>query len=104
MHQPEDPRKTHRGPSRLLQILISKSAHLAWVLRCERVIQEKNYSENEIRGWWHQVINRRLTDDKITATKIKRDNGFTRLVVDTWSKHWVKKEDSHQTGLAFVRF
>jgi hypothetical protein len=50
------------------------------------VIQEKNYSEREIKGRWHQVINRRLTHDKITATKIKRDNGFTRLVVDTWEQ------------------
>ena len=31
----------HKGVSRLLQILISESAFLIWVLRCERVIQGK---------------------------------------------------------------
>jgi hypothetical protein len=85
-HQPRNPKETYRGPSRLIQILISESAHLAWVLRCERVIQEKNHSENEVRQRWRQVINKRLTDDKITATKIKRDKELTRLVVDTWEQ------------------
>jgi hypothetical protein len=28
----------------------------------------------------------RLTDDKITATRIKREDGFTTLVVDTWEQ------------------
>ena len=40
---------THWGPTRLLQVLLSKSAYLTWVLRCERVIQEKSLSEGGIR-------------------------------------------------------
>ena len=36
------------GAVRLLQILLTKSAHLVWVLRCERVIQQKNHTVNEI--------------------------------------------------------
>jgi len=32
----------------------------------------------------HRQIRCYSTDDKITATKIKHENGFTRLVVDTW--------------------
>jgi ribonuclease HI/exonuclease III len=77
---------THRGPSRLMQIIISESAHLIWVLRCERLIQDKEHNENEITRRWHRVLNRRLTDDKLNATKIKRDNGFTTLVVNTWEQ------------------
>jgi hypothetical protein len=39
----EDNRETRTGAgaARLLQILLTESAHLIWVLRCERVIQEK---------------------------------------------------------------
>ena len=39
----EDNRETRTGAgaARLLQILLTKSAHLIWVLRCEHIIQEK---------------------------------------------------------------
>jgi ribonuclease HI len=75
-----------RGASRLLQILVSEAAHLIWVLRCERVIQEKQHTYEEIESRWYKAINRRLTDDKITATIIKRDEPFTRLVEATWEE------------------
>jgi hypothetical protein len=55
-----------RGASRLLQILISEAAHLIWVLRCERVIQERTHNTSEIKARWIKAINRRLTEDKIT--------------------------------------
>jgi hypothetical protein len=57
-----------RGATRLLQILLSESAHLIWVLRCERVIQECTHMPSEIRCRWLHVINVRLTNDKIIAT------------------------------------
>jgi hypothetical protein len=38
----------------------------------------------EIRARWWKVINRRLTDDKITATQIKCSKPFTLLVEVTW--------------------
>ena len=40
-----------RGTRRLLQILISEAAHLIWVLRCKRVIQEPPHihTEDEIK-------------------------------------------------------
>jgi len=43
---------THQGPTWLLQIILSESAYLIWVLRCERVIQEKTLSDREIRARW----------------------------------------------------
>ena len=73
-----------RGASRLLQITISEAAHLIWVLRCERVIQEKTHTPEEIEARWYKAVNRRLTDDKITATIIKRETQFTQLVEATW--------------------
>src|SRR5260221_6863393 len=74
-----------RGATRLLHILVSEAAYLIWVLCCERVIQEKNHSESEIRSRWLRVINRRLTNDK-NAAKKKRKKGFTNLVVNTWEQ------------------
>ena len=90
---PEDPpenrderrgRMKAKGAKRLLQILISEAAHLVWVLRCERVIQQKTHSTQETEARWWKVINRRLTDDKITTTKIKCSKPFTQLVGATW--------------------
>ena len=81
-----------KGPTRLLQIIISKSAYLIWVLRCERVIQAKDHSDNEIKGRWLRTINERLTTDKITATRIKREDGFTTLVVNTWEQALEKEK------------
>ena len=72
------------GQPRLLQILIAESMHLILVLRCERVIPGKSHNENEIRGRWFRAINTRLMEDKITATRIKRDQTFTKRVKSTW--------------------
>jgi len=47
---------------------------LEQVLRCERVIQEKHLSEEEIRTRWYCAINERLTIDKVTTTKIRRNS------------------------------
>ena len=77
-------RKACQGPTRLLQIIVSESAYLIWVLRCERVIQDKALHEGEIRARWHRAINERLTIDKVTATKIKRTHQFTKLIEETW--------------------
>ena len=67
-----------KGATRLLQILISEAAHLTWVMRCERVIQEKTHTAQESESRWLKAINRRLTEDRITATKIKSDKTFTK--------------------------
>ena len=78
--------KALQGPTRLLQILLSESAYLIWVLRCERVIQEKQHSLREVQERWLRAINERLTIDRVTATRIKRADGFTKRVVDTWEQ------------------
>ncbi|KAF8494746.1 hypothetical protein F5888DRAFT_1616776, partial [Russula emetica] len=76
---------------RLLQILLPESAHLIWVLRCERVIQKHTHTESETYHRWHQTINRRLTDDRITAIRIKRDKQSLQKIKDTW-EHVLKKQ------------
>ena len=79
-------RAKKQGIQRLLQILISEVAHLIWVLRCERVVREppRIHTENEVKTRWLKMINTRLTEDKITATKLKRDERTTRLIKQTW--------------------
>jgi hypothetical protein len=72
------------GATRLLKILIAESMHLIWVLRCERVIQERPHTENEIQSRWFRAINARLIEDKITATRIKREQTYTKQVINTW--------------------
>jgi hypothetical protein len=50
-----------KAKTRLLQILISEAAHLAWVLRCERIIQEKN---SQRQGNQNEMVpeNKRVPD------------------------------------------
>ncbi|KAI0245188.1 hypothetical protein BJV78DRAFT_1140588, partial [Lactifluus subvellereus] len=86
--QPQE--RIPKGAIRLLQILISESAYLIWVLRCERVIQTRPHTVTEVNSRWHHAINARLTDDKILATKIKRDKKFTQIVKSTW-EHVLRK-------------
>ena len=74
----------HQGPTWLFQILLSESAYVIWVLRCERVIQEKLLTEGEIKARWYCTINDRLTIDKVTATKIIRTKRFTQLIEGMW--------------------
>lgn len=75
-----------KGVVRLLQILISEAAHLIWVLRCERVIQDETHHDNEIKKRWTVMINRQLPDDKIVAPKIKRDRTHIQKTKNTWEK------------------
>jgi ribonuclease HI len=80
------PTPREKATLRLLQIILSEAAHLVWVLRCERVIQEKTLNEREIRKRWNRVINERLTTDRLTAHQKKRDKKFTIIAKNTWEK------------------
>lgn len=79
-------RSDKKGRDRLLQILVSESAHLIWVLRCKRVINERSHVTEEIGSRWLKAINARLTDDKIIATKVQRGKTSINLVKSTWAK------------------
>ena len=88
------PSLRQRGATRLLQITISEATHLIWVLRCERVIQEKTHSNREVGSRWYKAINRRLTNEKIIVTIIKKkDKPFTQLVKATWEGTLKKQSD-----------
>jgi ribonuclease HI len=84
-------RSNEKGPIRLIQILIAESAHLIWATRCERVIQERTNNPPEITSKWYRAINKRLIEDKIIATKIKRSASAIQQVKHTW-EDILKKE------------
>ena len=85
-------RKSHdQGATRLLQILLSETAYLTWTLRCERTIREREPTEKETRAAWLKVINRRLSEDKMTATKVLRRKQYTSLVKNTWTRALQKR-------------
>ncbi|KZT18765.1 hypothetical protein NEOLEDRAFT_1079348 [Neolentinus lepideus HHB14362 ss-1] len=80
----DSPTRPHRGGTRLLQILVSESSYLLWVLRCERVIQNRVHSIRTITARWTNTINRRLSIDRIVAGKIRRSPKAVTQVAQTW--------------------
>ena len=99
----DDPQDQHRmnprtraakkGKTRLLQILISESAHLIWVLQCERIIWGDNHSDEEIKTQWLRKINEWLTSDQITATKILWNKTYMNLIKNTWRQVLQRSQD-----------
>jgi len=57
------------------------------------VIQGKHHQKEETKRRWLQAINEKLTIDKITATRIKRNQEYTKLVINTWEKALEKEEE-----------
>jgi len=101
---PQNRRSSQTGMIRLLQILITESAHLIWVLRCERVIQRREHGEREICTRWLNAINKRLIDDKITAAKIKRDKTTCNKVRATWEQVLKKQGDVPNNWISYREF
>ncbi|KAG1799825.1 RnaseH-domain-containing protein [Suillus plorans] len=75
-----------KGALRLLRILISESAYLIWILRCDRTINGASPTAQAITKRWTTTINKRLQIDRITAKKIDRTPSFEKLVTATWKK------------------
>ena len=90
---PQDPPTPtiNAGVTRLAKILVSEAAYLIWTLRCDRVINDHQHSENEVGAAWRRVINRRLAEDAIMATKVIRWNEYTKLITRTWEAALWKK-------------
>ena len=88
-----------RGQTRLLQIIVAEASHLIWVIRCERVIQNKEHSTPEIIARWIRKINDRLTEDRITVTQIKRGPTLHRLVNATWKDAIRKQGLQHENWI-----
>ena len=84
--QPEETHIRQNGPSRLLRILISESAHLIWVMRCERTIQDRAHSPEEVQKRWQNKINYRITLDRQITTTMNHKPITKKIVADTWEQ------------------
>ncbi|KAF6764516.1 hypothetical protein DFP72DRAFT_1130449, partial [Ephemerocybe angulata] len=78
--------KVLKGRTRLLQIIISESAHLAWCIRCEYRIASKSHSQEEIKSRWRAAVSRRLRIDWALARKQAYGKKALnhRVVESTW--------------------
>ncbi|KAG2336829.1 hypothetical protein BDR05DRAFT_896211, partial [Suillus weaverae] len=103
--------KIMTGKNRLLMIILSKSAHLLWKIRCERVIKfenniEKHHSSIETYNRWIHAMNMRLKFDRlltnskryckkaIQAEKVMKTWSGLLLNEDGLPDNWV-----HQSGV-----
>jgi hypothetical protein len=50
------------------------------------VIQENNHPPQEVRKRWIKKINKRLSADKLTATKISQTHDTLSLIKSTWER------------------
>ncbi|KAH9952537.1 hypothetical protein BJV74DRAFT_791910, partial [Russula compacta] len=75
-----------KGRTHLLQILISEVSHLIWTTCCKHAINNEQLTMPQIECLWKAAINRRLTTDKIIATKISRETKVVRPIKDTWQE------------------
>lgn len=64
-HQDASP--SAKGASRLCMILLSESAHLIWVLRCDRTINGAQHQESDIQTRWLHKITSHLDIDRRAA-------------------------------------
>ncbi|KAJ3530055.1 hypothetical protein NMY22_g8737 [Coprinellus aureogranulatus] len=79
------------GRSRLLQILLSESAYLIWVIRCEWKIgreqdETKQHTKEEIEARWRLAITKRLRMDWTLTSKLAYGKRALKwsLVERTW--------------------
>ncbi|EIM79513.1 RnaseH-domain-containing protein [Stereum hirsutum FP-91666 SS1] len=81
--------KRRPGANRFFQILVTSSAHLIWVLRCERRITREdgdNFSAQEIHDRWVTRMNTRLELDRVATSKRRFGAKALRpsIVLQTW--------------------
>ncbi|KAL0562895.1 hypothetical protein V5O48_019183, partial [Marasmius crinis-equi] len=82
------PSENNSGENRLWRILIAESAHLIWVMRCERILEKENtaFSENEVRARWRTRMNGRIAlDQRLTNKKYGPKAVSTYTVENTWT-------------------
>ena len=95
--------KLDSAKNRLYKILVTESAHLIWVLRCERrIANEDNPNDHhttaEVEKRWYNRINERmqldclLTNEYLYGQKALK----TKKVYHTWAKCSTNTEDPHR--------
>ena len=99
----KDDGKPDAAKNRLYRILITESAHLIWVLRCERRIANddnpRNYhTEEAVGSRWYKKINERMQLDCLLTNSFLYEKKAlkTKKVYDTWAKCSTSAEKLHR--------
>ncbi len=77
-------------------ILATKSVHLIWKLRCERVIQKEgeDFSKNEVTNRFYSTLESRLNLDRRTAARARGKRALKTQEVDrTWRPVLENRDD-----------
>lgn len=89
--------------NQLYRILMTKSTHLIWVLRCKRRITNEDNPWNHhtveaIRNRWYEKINGQMQIDCLLTNQYLYENKALKMkkVYRTWAKCSTNKEDLHQ--------
>ena len=95
--------KPDTAKNRLYRILMTESAHLIWVLRCERRIGGGDnpwacHTEQAVMNKWYRKINERLQVDCLLTNSFlyERRALDTKKVYYTWAKCSTNTEDTHR--------
>jgi hypothetical protein len=81
-----EPQTFDNGATRLLKILVSEAAYLIWTMRCERCVRGTEHTAEQTKASWRNIINRRLSEDTITASKVLRKPEYIKRTKQTWEK------------------
>jgi ribonuclease HI len=75
---------SEKASRRLLRVLISETAYLIWLLRCEAVIGGRSSGGDAVRTHWTvQILERRMMD-YLTATRLSRNKTHKITLHNTW--------------------
>ena len=95
--------KPDTAKNRLYRILITESAHLIWVLRCERRIANQDnplsyHTEEAVGNRWYKKMNEQMQIDCLLTNKFLYENKAmkTQKVYHTWAKCSTNTEDLHR--------
>jgi hypothetical protein len=75
-----------QGRSELMQDLIRESAHLIWVMRCERVVGDRKgqAGKSEIQRRWFRKIDDKLLSERALATRPRAKAKTKRRLTFKW--------------------
>ena len=95
--------KPDSAKNQLYRILMTESAHLIWVLRCERRITNEDnhqycHTEETVANHWYRKMNERMQIDCLLTNKYLYENKAlkTEKVFNTWANCSTNNDDLHR--------
>ncbi|KAL1711712.1 hypothetical protein EV715DRAFT_214947 [Schizophyllum commune] len=88
--------KTEKGKRRLHMIVTSRAAHMAWKVRCERVLGGKSHAGPEVRNRLRKAVEAQKTLDFLLTSTRKYGNNLPKrkaLYEGTWNALAAREPD-----------